>query len=87
VDAITQYIRGSVGDDKISKGMTQRILTADDVVGWEKIIRKASSQGAASFSQAHREPANNGRGPLSSMSDSEYSALSASEKYAIAKRG
>jgi hypothetical protein len=87
VDAVTNFIRGSVGDDKIAKAMTQRILTADDVVGWEKIIRKASSQGAASFRQDGREPANNGRGPLSSMSDAEYSALSASEKFAIAKRG
>ena len=25
VDAVTQFIRGTVGDDKISKGLTQRI--------------------------------------------------------------
>ena len=57
------------------------ILTADDVVGWEKIIRKASSQGAASFSQAHREPF----GQSGRVSEAEYNAMSAGERYAYSK--
>jgi hypothetical protein len=87
VDAVTNFIRGTVGDDKIAKGMTQRILTADDLVGWEKVIRKATSQGAASFRQDGREPSTGSRGPLSSMSEAEYNSLSAGERYSIAKQG
>jgi hypothetical protein len=87
VDAVTNFIRAAVSDDKIAKGLTQRILTADDLIGWEKVIRKATSQGAASFRQDGREPNAGGRGPLSSLSEAEYGALSASERYAIAKRG
>jgi hypothetical protein len=81
VDAVTQFIRGTVGDDKISKGMTQRILTADDLVGWEKIIRRTTSQNAASFSQAHREPA----APQGRVSEEQYSAMSPSERWDYAR--
>jgi hypothetical protein len=55
-DSVSQFIRSAVGDDRISKGMTQRILTADDVVGWEKVIRKFTNQGVGSFRQDGREP-------------------------------
>jgi hypothetical protein len=82
VDAVTQFIRGTVGDDKISKGMTQRILTADDLVGWEKIIRKATSQGAASFRQDGREPGGHQGGRVS---EEAYAAMSPSEKWDYAR--
>jgi hypothetical protein len=81
VDAVTQFIRGTVGDDKISAGMSQRILTADDVVGWEKIIRKTTSQGAASFSQAHREPA----APQGRVSEEDYATMSPAQRWDYAR--
>jgi hypothetical protein len=81
VDAITQYIRGSVGDDKVAKGMTQRILTADDVVGWERIISKATRQGAASFRQDGREPA----GQPGRVSEEQWSGMSSAEKWDYAR--
>ena len=33
------------------------LFTEKQVRGWELVMQKMSSQGAASFSQAHREPA------------------------------
>jgi hypothetical protein len=81
VDAVTNFIRGSVGDDKISRSMIQRILTADDVSGWERIIRKTTSGGAASFSQAHREPA----GQPGRVSEEQWNGMSPAERYAYSK--
>lgn len=81
VDAVTNFIRGTVGDDKIAKGMTQRILTADDLVGWEKIIRRTTSQGAASFSQAHREPG----GQTGRVSEEAYAEMTPAQKWDYAR--
>jgi hypothetical protein len=81
VDAVTNFIRGSVGDDKIARAITQQILTADAVIGWERIISKATRQGAAQFSQAHREPGSQpGR-----VSEEEYAGMSQAEKWAYAR--
>jgi hypothetical protein len=81
VDAVSQFIRSTVGDDKIAKAITQQILTADAVIGWEKIIRKVSSQGAAQFSQAHREPG----GQTGRVSEEQWAGMSPREKWDYAR--
>jgi hypothetical protein len=81
VDAVQQFIRGTVGDDKVAKALTQQILTADAVVGWEKIISKSTRQGAASFRQDGREP----DAPRGRVSEGEYNAMSSGERYAYSK--
>jgi hypothetical protein len=55
VTAIESFLRGHVGDD-LAKGMRAMLVTADIVKGFEKLAAKFSSQGAANFSQSHREP-------------------------------
>jgi hypothetical protein len=82
VTAIDQWLRGTIGDAS-AQHIRKMMLTAGFVEGMEKIISKFASQGSASFSQAHREPQQNGRGPLSSMSDAEYEATSAQERYRL----
>jgi hypothetical protein len=70
VTALETWLRGTVGDD-IAKHMRAGMFSAKIVEGLERIQNKMTSQGAASFSQAHREPNSGGRGPLSSMSEQE----------------
>jgi hypothetical protein len=86
VTALETWLRGTVGDD-IAKHMRAGMFSAKIVQGLELIAKKMGNQGAASFRQDGREPSTGGKGPLSSMSDAEYNALSASEKYSIAKQG
>jgi hypothetical protein len=85
VTAVTQFIRGAIGDDKIAGAITRQLLTADQIVGWERIISKASTQGHASFVQHGRVPENPNRGPLSSMSDEQYNSMSASERFRLSR--
>jgi hypothetical protein len=86
VTAIDTWLRGICGEEH-GRALRTMMLTAKAVEAVEKIMTKFSSQGAMAFRQDGREPPPAGRGPLSSMPDAEYDALSASEKYAIAKRG
>jgi hypothetical protein len=65
--------------------MTSGLFSAKQVEAMEVIARKMGSQGAASFRQDGREPPSNGRGPLSSMSDTEYDAATAAEKFKISR--
>jgi hypothetical protein len=84
--AVDQWIRGVVGDT-LGKEMRGMLVTARIIEGFEKIINRHTSQGTASFRQDGREPPPAGKGPLSSMSDAEYDALSANEKFRISKMG
>jgi hypothetical protein len=86
VTALTTWLRGTVGDE-IATAMRQGMFSAKIVQGLEILATKMASQGHASFSQAHREPQVNGRGPLSSMGEAEYNALSAQEKFRISRMG
>jgi hypothetical protein len=87
VDAVTTFVRGMVGDDKLAQAITRQLFTADQITGFERLIRRVTNGGAASFRQDGREPHNPNTGPLSSMSEAEYASLSAAEKYSIAKNG
>ena len=56
VTAVDVFIRGLLGND-LGGAMKPGLFTEKQVRGWELVMQKMSSQGAASFSQAHREPA------------------------------
>jgi hypothetical protein len=53
VSAIETWLRGQLGDD-LAAPMKTVMVTEKIVRGWEAIMHKFQSQGAASFSQAHR---------------------------------
>jgi hypothetical protein len=55
VTALETWLRGVVGD-RLAGPMRSMMVTADIVKGLEILQSKFSSQGTASFSQAHREP-------------------------------
>jgi hypothetical protein len=77
VTALEQFFRGAVGDDRIAAQMKAMLVTADLVKGMERLQAKMTTQGVASFSQAHREPgqANNGR-----VSDEAYNAMTPGQR-------
>lgn len=80
VTALEQWLRGMVGD-KLAGPMRGMIVTADIAKGLETLQQKFSSQGAASFSQAHREPGEGG----GKVSSEVYSKMSAAEKLDYAR--
>jgi hypothetical protein len=80
VTALETWLRGTVGDD-IAKHMRAGMFSAKIVQGLEVIAKKMASQGAASFSQAHREPA----GPQGRVSEEEYNAMGPSERWDYAR--
>ena len=56
VDTVIDWLTGMDGspDKKFAKALAQMLVTADHVMGFENIINKVTSQGAAGFSQQHR---------------------------------
>jgi len=80
VTALETWLRGVVGGDE-AKQMKAMLVTAGIVRGLEKLQQKFSSQGAASFSQAHREPASApGR-----ASEAEYAAMTPAQRLDYAR--
>ncbi|MET4170821.1 hypothetical protein ABIB99_001903 [Bradyrhizobium sp. LA6.1] len=55
VTALETWMRGMVGDE-LAGAMRGMLVTEKIVRGWETLLRKFTTQGAASFSQAHRDP-------------------------------
>jgi hypothetical protein len=86
VTAIDVGLRGLLGDD-LGRAMKSMIVSEKLARGFETLLSKFASQGAASFRQDGREPAANGNGPLSSMPEAEYNALSAAERFRISRMG
>jgi hypothetical protein len=86
VTAIDTWLRGICGDEH-GTALRRMLLTAGAVQAVEKIMTRMTSQGHASFRQDGREPASNGKGPPSSMSEAEYNSLSANEKFRISRLG
>jgi hypothetical protein len=62
VSAIDTWLRGQLGDD-LAGPMRTVMVTEKIVRGWEAIMQKFQSQGAASFSQAHRVAPDDNRIP------------------------
>jgi hypothetical protein len=80
VTALETWMRGMVGDE-LAGAMRGMLVTEKIVRGWETIQRKFSSQGAAPFTQAHREPGQvNGK-----VSESEYAAMGPAERLSYAR--
>jgi hypothetical protein len=77
VTALETWFRGLVGDDRIAGQMKNMLVTSDIVKGMEKIQARMTTQGTASFSQAHREP---GQANSARVSDEAYRAMSPGEK-------
>lgn len=53
VDAVSAFLKATIGDQ--AKPLLDSIWTADAVKSWETLMQKLTSQGAGSFSQAHRD--------------------------------
>jgi len=60
VTAIEQYLTGKLGP-ATAKLMMAGIAASGQVEGWEKLIAGGVSQGAAPFSQAHRDAPSDGK--------------------------
>jgi hypothetical protein len=69
VDAIANWLRGVLGDD-LARDMGKVMVTERIVRGWERIINKFVGQGAAGFSQAHRDVEQSG------LSDEQWASMS-----------
>jgi hypothetical protein len=80
VTALQTFFRGHLGDD-LAKAVTSGLFSAKQVEAMERIANKMSSQGAASFSQAHREPG----GQSGRVSEEEYNAMSQAERWNYAR--
>jgi hypothetical protein len=81
VTAVETFYRGIVGDD-LAKSVRASLFSAKVVEAWELVAKRMASQGAASFSQAHREPGGHQGGRVS---EEEYAAMSPSERWDYAR--
>jgi hypothetical protein len=80
LSAVETFIRGIAGD-QLGGALRQMILTANHVKGWEAIIQRMVGQGAASYSQAHRDvPAQPGR-----VSEEEFGRMSHAQRLDYAR--
>jgi hypothetical protein len=80
VTALEIWLRGVVGD-KLAGPMRSMMVTADIVKGLETLQSKFSSQGVATFSQAHRTP----QEPAGRASDAEYATMSQAQRLDYAR--
>jgi hypothetical protein len=74
VTAVQGWIRGIVGDE-LAGPMSTMLVSEKIVRGFEKIMHQSASQGAASFSQAHRDAS-----PQGTVTDEKWATMSAREK-------
>ncbi|MGX4772013.1 hypothetical protein ACWAUC_19760 [Bradyrhizobium guangdongense] len=79
VTAVNTWLEGILGTD-LAKPMKSVMATAGIVQGWEKIMGKFQSQGAASFSQSHREP-----GSGSKVTEEQWATMSSAAKLEYAR--
>lgn len=79
VTAVNTWLRGTLGDDLA--GAMQTVMATEKIVrGWEAIMHKFQSQGAASYSQAHREPGNG-----SKVSEEQWATMSEAARFEYAR--
>lgn len=74
VDAVTTFLKATLGDAEGSQ-IASRMFTASDVQVMEKLVGKFASQGAAGFSQQHRDVTAAGK-----VTPEQYDKMSYSEK-------
>lgn len=80
VTAINTWIEGKFGAEAGKHGRSA-MFSAGVVELFEKIISNQTSQGHASFSQAHREPA----APQGRVSEAEYNAMDTAQRWDYAR--
>lgn len=80
VTAIDTWVRGTFGED-VAKHIRSAMYSAGVVESLEKIVARFGNQGAASFSQAHREPG----GQTGRVSEEAYAKMSAAERWDYAR--
>jgi hypothetical protein len=80
VTAIETFYRGIVGDD-LAKSVRASLFSAKVVEAWELVAKRMASQGAASFSQAHREPG----GQTGRVSEEQWAGMSPRERWDYAR--
>lgn len=74
VDAVTTFLKATLGDTEGAQ-IASRMFTASDVQIFEKLVSKFASQGAAGFSQQHRDVTAAGK-----VTPEAYEKMSYSEK-------
>ncbi|WP_456838504.1 hypothetical protein [Bradyrhizobium sp. USDA 4486] len=79
VTAVNTWLEGVLGTE-LAKPMKTVMVTAGIVAGWERIMAKFQSQGAASFSQAHREPGNG-----SKVTEEQWAGMSEAARFEYAR--
>jgi hypothetical protein len=87
VTALETWLNGVVGTD-LAKHVRQGMFSAKIVQALEVIATKFASQNHASFTQSGRVPETGGNGgPLSRLSDADYEAMPASERFRMSRLG
>jgi hypothetical protein len=86
VTAVDTWMRGTLGDE-LGGHIRGMMVTAKIVEGFEKLMTKMGTQGHASFRQDGREVDRGGKGPLSQMSEEQYNATPASERFRLSRLG
>lgn len=54
--AVDTWLKAQLGNDDLAKHMSEFMFTSRQVEGFEMLMARARTQGAASFSHQHREP-------------------------------
>jgi hypothetical protein len=80
VDAVAKFLRAAVGNDA-AQAFMQTLCTADQLVGWEKIMQRLSSPHGSTFTHAGRDP-----GEPQRVDPKEYDSWSYSQKKDYAQR-
>lgn len=80
VTSLNTFFEGHLGADD-AKHIRSSMYSAGVVTALEKLVAKFTTQGHASFSQAHREPA----APQGRVSESEYAAMSPAQRWDYAR--
>jgi hypothetical protein len=86
VTALQTWLNGTIGPE-LAKSLAAGLFSEKQVLALEKLAIKFSSQGAASFRQDGREVDRGGKGPLSQMSEEEYNATPAGERFRLSRLG
>ncbi len=76
VDAVSQFLRGMLGDD-LARPVLNTMVTAKHVQAFERLMQRVASQGSASFSQSHRVPSE----PPGRVSQEEYDRMTPAQRW------
>jgi hypothetical protein len=72
---VVAFLKAALPAD-LAVTMVNSLWTANHVKAFEALMGRFTSQGAANFSQAHREPAGNG-----ALTDEQWNKMSMAERF------